>query len=332
MFAAFSIRANAIALIPTIMFLQVFGKTDFEQGNVVQLIFKGLKRIQFLDLIPYVVFAIGTIFISINLSDPVSSYASTGHVEVGGLKRLYFILKTGFIYYAKLPNAFFDAPALVYGLVIVPVLLFGVIRRGLRNQDLLIFAVFHMAILILYPGRQGLRFILPILPIMLFFLFVGSSEFGNWLSRNWRNENRSRFIDGLMVAALFIGIAGPVILNSIQHEPSPISSYVASGPYSENSQDVFDYIRNNSGEDDSIVFWKPRVLSYFTNRRSAFAVSLEDLTSGRYGYVLVFLTEYSDEQMGRLLVTVTSSNPENFRPIYNNREFVLYRILSSDKN
>ena len=70
---------------------------------------------------------------------------------------------------------------------------------------------------------------------------------------------------------------------------------IEAGPYSANGQGVFQYIRNNIDEDDNIVFWKPRVLSYLTNRRSALVFTLDELTNGKYDYVLVLLVEYSDD-------------------------------------
>ncbi len=329
MLAAFSIRTHAVALLPTVAFLQLWGRANLEKGFSVSAIFGGLKRIRLPDFIPCLIFVLGVAAIISISSDPVDSYVKSGDVDFERVSgQLLGTIKTGVTYYGELPNHLFRAPVLIYSLVIVPLLLIGVFRTGVSNIDLAMYTLVHMAILLVFPGRQGLRFILPILPVLFFFLIVGGREVANWISKNRADAKSNKLIDRALAAMLIVGLSGPVLLQAYQTDIEDKLHALNTGPYSESSVEAFDYIRANVDDEQNVVFWKPRVLSYLTNKKSAFAYSLEDLTSGRYDYVLVYLTEYRDDERGKELVTVTSTNPEYFRSVFENRKFILFEVIS----
>ena len=329
MFLAFSMRANAIALLPAVAFLQVLGKVNDGNSFFVSRLLGGLKRIRLSDLTPYLIFAVGTVALNSVLADPILSYADTGHIQIVGIEQLFKRVASNAWYYLLLPMSRLGTPVAVYALIVIPVLLVGVARSGTENMDLLIYIFFHMLILLVFPGRQGLRYVLPLLPMLLFFLFVGGRDVVNWFIRLGSKDFSIKRLDIALVAILIVGMSGPVVLQAIQEPIEPGSDYIVSGPYAANSRDVFGYIKQNIDEDESIVFWKPRVLSYLTDRKSVNATSLEGLTRGHSKYVLVFFPELPTDRSNKALVEVTSENPEHFSLIYRNPDFSLYKILAS---
>ena len=74
MSAAFCIRTHAIALLPTVAFLQLMGKTDFATRKSVLVLLGGLKRIRLPDFIPYLIFAACVAAVTAVLSDPIEAY------------------------------------------------------------------------------------------------------------------------------------------------------------------------------------------------------------------------------------------------------------------
>jgi hypothetical protein len=331
---AFSIRTHAIALLPTIAMLQLIGKTDFQASRSIKDLMGGLLKIRLPDFIPYVLFLASVATIAALLSDPIDSYASTGHVQAGDgiISRLFATTKSGILYYGLLPKALFPTPNAFYALVLVPMLMVGVYRAGLKNMDLVVFVIFHMAVLMVFPGRQGLRFVLPVLPIYFLFLFEGGRAIVGWIVRPVSSSERRTLVDSALAAILVLGVSGPTVIHAVQTLFSESRYHVEPGPYTENSQAAFDFISEHVPENDGIVFWKPRVLSYFTERKSSFNFRIEELTNGRNRYALVYLGEYHPRDKGRFLPKTVAANKEKFRSIYSNSDFVLYEILTPNSS
>jgi hypothetical protein len=65
----------------------------------------------------------------------------------------------------------------------------------------------------------------------------------------------------LLVSLLYISRATyqSIVFNRTQ---------VREGPYSADSVELFDYIKQNTKRSDAIIFFKPRVLTLYTDRRS----------------------------------------------------------------
>jgi hypothetical protein len=174
-----------------------------------------------------------------------------------------------------------------------------------------------------------LRYVLPLLPMLLFFIFVGGREVVSWFIKSGSKYFSIKKLDIALGAILIVGMSGPAVLQAIQEPIEQGSDDIVSGPYAANSRDVFDYIKQNIDEDESIVFWAPRVFSYLTNRKSARATNFEALTRGHSKYVLVYFPESPIDKTNRALVEITSENPEYFNLIYRNPDFSLYKILAS---
>ena len=324
---AFLVRTHALALVPTVAAIQLLGKIGQNDRWDVTTAIALVKRVQAKDFIPYAIF-VGAIAAAISaLPDPVQAYSESGHAQTGGLERMFNYAKSAIVYYGLLPNDLIRAPAAIYVFIIVPLLICGFVGNSIKNADIAIYVLFHMAILLLYPGRQGLRFILPILPMIFFFTLLAAREFFMWITARKFEAVTVRAVDFAFVAITALGLSGPAVIQATHQYRNPDADRIIGGPYAETSQMAFEFVRENIAAQASVVFWKPRVLSYMTDRKSAYAYNIQDLIDGHFDYVLECRKTHEKYDEGNERIRKTrSTNPEYFHLVYENADFALYKI------
>jgi len=120
-----------------------------------------------------------------------------------------------------------------------------------------ILMLLYLPLVLFFPNiTQGFRYLLPLLPMMLLYVFHG---FDNMQTGKWNKK----FV--FVAACLFCLFQyKTVIIEDIwknRHHPLP-------GPQEPASQEAFDFIIKNTEPDAVIAFTKPRALSLYTNRKA----------------------------------------------------------------
>ncbi|MDH3588323.1 MAG: hypothetical protein OEQ74_02845 [Gammaproteobacteria bacterium] len=320
--AAYSIRTHGLALIPTLAFVQLLTLAGRRDANTVRGLLQGVKTAPAIWILPYLVTGIG-IFLSKSLgSEGLSSYVSSGHFNFASIGEFISLVATNSVYYLKLPAEFLATNNVLYVVLFAPLVLFGLIKRLRTDYVLIIFVVMHMGILIVFPFRQGIRFILPVLPFYLYFGVAGFFEASQVLSRVVDRSlwvSRSAFL--LLLAACVPVLFATAESWSAVADEKP----VLSGPYSDASQEMFRYIRDNLEEDSCIVFWKPRVLMFFTGRRSILEYDDQRVFDGRCDYVLT--DNFETIMPNNKIQAVISRQRSRLTERHANPELTLYQII-----
>lgn len=96
------------------------------------------------------------------------------------------------------------------------------------------------------------RYLLPILPVVIFYLVVGL-----------KNINVNKYIYVFVISFVFV----PVYLSGI-YFLNKQTSIVREGPQIQQAQEAFDYIRQNIPNNSVVVFRKPRALALYTEKRT----------------------------------------------------------------
>lgn len=156
----YAVRDIGIVLIPTLLVLQFQSIRSATPGPVSW----------YLRLIPYAIFI--TLFVAAITILPVGQ---ENHLEALFLENswasildnvgYYQVLFSRFFYISELPSAFFW---FIFGLMAI-----GLFPVAKRSPHLVAFVGFSMFILILWPYKQGMRFLFPLLPMLLLFLSKG---------------------------------------------------------------------------------------------------------------------------------------------------------------
>ncbi len=170
-------------------------------------------------------------------------------------------------YYSVIFSQFFLIPS-PYGLMLfsmtIPSCICGMYKNFSKDYLFIIYSALTIALLIVFPPTQGLRYVFPVLPFWLYFTIIGIGA----------------RLDKMPIKYLALCTC---LLFSITHLTYKQHGSLIQSPYSKNSQEVFAYIRNNTEENARITFFKPRALRLETGRNSMWKAHAGDLN---YDYIL----------------------------------------------
>ncbi|MBA3665538.1 MAG: hypothetical protein H0W61_15215 [Bacteroidetes bacterium] len=167
-------------------------------------------------------------------------------------------------FYIKNIGYFFEQeiPGYMNPFIIYPMLIIGLIGLGFRlfkRPSFIEFGfVIYMLALLFWPHQgAGNRFLIPVLPIILYFILNGFYFIFSVL------KIASSRRDLLMTVGLFILIATNVNTVLLLKDHS-----VETGPLSDILKNDFTYIQKNTRTSDVIAFCKPYVINYKCDRNS----------------------------------------------------------------
>ena len=311
LFFSFLIRTNGIVLLGVlgVGHLIKWGRPLLQQ----QLL--PLLRKEWKELLPYGAFAFFLLLAKVTLPSGSGSHLLFLKAITPGK------LAWNLMYYIELPADFFRGvlfPMLLYGIT-VPFLVLGIWRRIRMLPDglYLVFCAASMIIFVLWPPVQGLRFIFPLLPFYLYFVFKGLQEVQTAF---WKagSESPVRWVPvfSLVLGGLFLfGSLKAVTENFPERR-------MAEGPYTEASQEMLSVLKKETTREDVIVFFKPRVLSFLLDRQSLRVTRLAELEAGKGDYLLY----YKPVNFGQLLEEEYSAFHNQLRPVFENEEYSLYNL------
>ena len=189
------------------------------------------------------------------------------------------------------------------------------LRRGVTIYEL--YAIPYIALIIIWRANQGVRFLLPLIPIFVLDSLAGLEQIGRLAWRHAQAAQRIAAV-GLLLA---LGLSYGGVYSRTSFGP------FTSGVETPASQALFTYIRNAIPAGQVIVFTRPRALALYTGRPSVGYSTLENETfTINYSVALkarYFLVGPGDNYL-RLLV---KRYPADFSAVYQNSDFSLYRFL-----
>jgi 4-amino-4-deoxy-L-arabinose transferase-like glycosyltransferase len=130
----------------------------------------------------------------------------------------------------------------------------------LRNKQLTcceLFIPFYPIPLIILPIEVVARFLLPLIPLYLFYAFVGFQR----LAARARSQRVEQFACAGLLLALFGSYAGQY--TRLEYGP------IHDGVTKREAQELFAYVEREVGAREVVIFRKPRALSVFTRRPAA---------------------------------------------------------------
>lgn len=192
------------------------------------------------------------------------------------------------------------------------------LNRGFTIYEL--FPLVYVPIVLLWPDFQGIRYLLPVVPLYIFYCLVGLQSITRWCQA----VTHQRIIAGL-ISLIVISYAG-------RYTKLPF------GPLSEGmarpeTRELFAYLTHETTPDSIVICAKPRAIALFTGRRSGIYHSTTDdagllrhLETIGADYAVTSGLFYSDQHWFQPLV---ERHPERFEPVYTNAVFHVYRFHAS---
>lgn len=227
------------------------------------------------------------------------------------------IIKQNIIYYISLPSDFFSGTScnnILYS-ISIPFCFIGLLKRYRRDYHIIVYILLTLLIYILWPAWQGLRFLFPVLPFYFSFMLTGVNSFQESMDER-RSILKIFCVIPIYVIILLFGIRSM----SSAYDNVINNREISTGPFSETSDSMFEFIKHNTEADSVVIFFEARTMRMMTGRNSILINRLSDLSRGDYLCLHLQMGEY-----GQISPNVIMKI-KNVKPIYKNSDFIVYRV------
>jgi hypothetical protein len=207
----------------------------------------------------------------------------------------------------------------ILGIIVVLCFILGLIhqvRDGVGIWEYL--AACHLAILSLWPFSDPYRFLLPIMPLIVYYIVTGFALLTSALPRR------------VAQAAVVLALAA-VSASFVRGYFQDYRALQQGGIFAPESREIWQYVRNHTPSDSMILFRKQRTLSLLTGRHSAGFASdnppgedWADLCTVHPDYVLTAPLIFEDDR--RILDPVLAGVPDKLVLAFSNPKFQLYAV------
>jgi len=199
---------------------------------------------------------------------------------------------------------------------LVAFFLIGAWTQRNADQILIIFFALYLAVMLIWPEWQGIRFIFPLLPIFIYFAFQGIKTAIELLPETYLPTGKViNFILWLVIIGIFLINSGTQAYATLK------DGRKINGPFDSFSKEMYEFIKTETPPESVIVFFKPRALRLFTKHDSIMVIECDHLTRGNY-VALHKTWEYS-----QILPDEIRSCNLPMKLVFENRRFLIYELL-----
>ncbi len=162
------------------------------------------------------------------------------------------------VYYATLFSKilFFQQPWPLVGAVVFLLGAIGLLSNKKKHLPFAAFLCMNLLTLLVWPSRQGARFLFPIIPFLMFFTFQGM------LLLTQTIKVRKYYLN-MVVVVLVVVFSGHSYFSL-----KPIFKRNSNQAYTKDMVEIYQYISNHIPDESIVGFKKPRVLWLFSNTKS----------------------------------------------------------------
>jgi len=194
--------------------------------------------------------------------------------------------------------------------------LLGIWARRNKDLPIILFFVLYLGAMLIWPEWQGVRFIFPILPIFVYFIFQGIN------TAIVKLPEQARPISLRAISLLWVVLIGMLIYNSGTRAYSNLqNNRKINGPFDSYSGDVFNFVKEETPPDSVIVFFKPRAMRLFTDRDSIMVLECENLLKGDY------FVQHKKWEYSQILPDDLPNCDLPLENVFESQRFVVYKIL-----
>lgn len=191
-------------------------------------------------------------------------------------------------------------------------------RSGLRALECCLLV--YMPVILIWPGNQGMRFLLPLLPLYLSYAFIGMANL-----RNFWEKRAERLVAAAVLAAtalLYVAFYSKQNYETIR-ETTGLKTF----------NELCRYLRSNTTSNDVFVFYRARALSLFADRPASvyFLDGTPDLYDEQWNYVRKIKARYIIysplfETDRDFLRPVLARHAAETEAVYKNPDFTVFQV------
>ncbi len=314
LFVAYAVRPTGILLLPTLFLTQLVLQVSFRHRSPRP----GGRRMLTMARVPHLVFVVLALVLIVALPSGEASYLA--HFKALTPQ----ILLNNVSAYAVLPTDFFASvpfPArVVLSVALVPSLIGGAVLRRKDDFPALIYVGLTLLLYIVWPLQEGLRYLFPLLPFLIYFAYRGMQAGALALTEPYRRAGQ-RFTRAVWVAVLAI-----FALTSVRAARANLRNQRVAddGPFEPSSTEMFDVIKTRTAPDSVVLFLKPRAMTLMTGRDALLIDQCDQLGRGHYAVIQTDRGAVDQVQPDDI---TTCNKALDVTPIFQNQQFVVYRLL-----
>jgi hypothetical protein len=195
--------------------------------------------------------------------------------------------------------------------------LIGLWVRRKEEPVLIIFFALWMILLITWPFWQGPRFIFPLLPVFIYFIFQGMKTGIDKLPERYHQIGHTIFYGfWLLLVGIFLFSSSIRAFNNVRNGRN------INGPFDPVSREVYSYLTEETPSDSVVVFFKPRAMRLMTDRDTLMIDQCDGMLKGDY----IVLSKKVEENNQVPPEKIDSCNLP-LENVFENRRFIVYEIL-----
>jgi len=181
-----------------------------------------------------------------------------------------------------------------------------------------IYTVGYCLLILSFIGYQGLRYLIPVMPLYLYYMLLGLQSL------------KSTQLQRLYAVLFVLILAGAAVawIDSYRHQDYPVLSEGIATP---DALEMIDFVSSTAGPDDIVVVRKPRALALLTGRHVTIypndhrdPLVLGYLRGIEAQYVV---TERASRYEREAFIPVLERHPALFQPLFENAGYRVYRFL-----
>ncbi len=200
-------------------------------------------------------------------------------------------------------------------LALIPIGMIASWFRKMRFDDWLFLA--YLLVLFVYPYLGGgFRFLLPVMPLVMKYIFIGFSSLTNRISIKSDGP-------GIIFLVIVLLQYTPGIVGQVKS-----MDYAEQGPQEMPAVEAFEYIRHLP-DDAVVVFLKPRALSYYSDKHAAYVTrntrpdEIRELFLRMNAHYFLVCSQ-NEEVNDVILKKFIEDNKNELKLIWHNSYFELY--------
>ena len=308
-YISYMMRSQSIVLLPAVILVQVliFRRDLFT-----------LKRLLII-LIPILVFLFFVILSGILIPvKPVTYLDQYANLQLG--KTVWENIS----YYVNVWTELFATTdginnfAAIFTGFFITFVLVGVSIALRQNILFVSFFSFSMMLVLITPFRQGVRYLVPLVPFFFYFFITG---FRYAVYHIYRRKKFKHLVYYSVTGLIILLSVKSILVYSYQSITSPPER---EGPYKKTSIEMFNYIRNISSKNEIIAFLKPRAMLLYTGRNCIVPLSYEECIDREVDYFVYYKNAINNIE--QLTLESIESHKDSFLEIFRNDDFIVFKV------
>jgi hypothetical protein len=306
MYAAFFVRTHSAVLLLTLLAVQITYLKRESPGF----------RLFTIALTPYVVFFL--LKMTIDYFIPIKAVS---YLAVYRDLDFWNTIGTNIIYYLNVWSELFRETLILQkidGIMAGVFILLAAIGIGVKwrsNLLYIFFVFFSTAVLLISPFYQGLRYLIPVIPI--FFYFSVEGVFFLFEALRMKSHLIAGEVFCLSVAAFFLHSDITFNRNYVKEE------IIMDGPNRPGAIELFAFLKANTDSSDLIGFWKPRVMLLNSGRNGKITRNYEECVEKRVEYYVHYTHALADQ----MEIDSVATQPAKFKMIFNSEYFKVFKVV-----